>query len=108
MSLGMVEDSDGSLWVKALSGLYHLKEHSCEQIGEDEGYPGGLPAALLVDGNETVWVKAPSGALLFRKKGEQRFELFGHVSGPSAKPILVTMTFTCLLLCFIDESCCCV
>jgi signal transduction histidine kinase/ligand-binding sensor domain-containing protein len=83
---GMAEDRDGSLWVKALSGLYHLKDHSCDQISEDEGYPGGLPAALLVDGIGTVWVKAPSGALLFRKKGEQRFEPFGHVSGPSAKP----------------------
>lgn len=36
---GMVEDPDGSLWIKALSGLYHLRGFSCEQITEAGGYP---------------------------------------------------------------------
>ena len=71
----MVEDVDGSLWVRAISGLYHLKGHSCEGIDKNLGYPGGIPAALLVDKNGTVWVKAPSGALLFRRRNQPGFEL---------------------------------
>jgi hypothetical protein len=62
----MAEDPDGSLWIKALSGLYHLRGFSCEQIAEAGGYPGGFPAAILVDRQGAIWVKAPSGALVFR------------------------------------------
>jgi ligand-binding sensor domain-containing protein len=41
---GMVEDVDGSLWIKALSGLYHLRGYlSCEQstraVVIQEGFP---------------------------------------------------------------------
>jgi signal transduction histidine kinase/ligand-binding sensor domain-containing protein len=81
----MVEDVDGSLWVRAISGLYHLEDHSCKQIEYDLGYPGGIPAALLVDKSGTVWVKAPSGALLFRPRGQPHFELSDYVSGPTTK-----------------------
>jgi signal transduction histidine kinase/ligand-binding sensor domain-containing protein len=84
---GMVEDVDGSLWIKALSGLYHLRGYlSCEQINESGGYPGGFPAAILIDRKGTVWVKAPSGALLFRARGKSKFELSQYVSGPTSQP----------------------
>src|SRR5579863_4595739 len=66
---GMAEDKDGSLWVRGISGLYHLSGSTCEPIGIDQGYPGGFPAAILVDRVGTVWVKAPSGALLNRSQG---------------------------------------
>ena len=83
---GMVEDVDGSLWIKALSGLYHLRGFlSCEQINESGGYPGGFPAAILIDRKGTVWVKAPSGALLFRVRGKSKFELSQYVSGPTSQ-----------------------
>jgi signal transduction histidine kinase/ligand-binding sensor domain-containing protein len=82
----MVEDVDGSLWVRAISGLYHLEGHSCERIEKNLGYPGGIPAALLVDKNGTVWVKAPSGALLFHRRNQPGFELSGYVSGPTSRP----------------------
>lgn len=82
---GMAEDPDGSLWIKALSGLYHLRGFSCEQITQSEGYPGGFPAAILVDHEGTVWVKAPSGALLFRRKNKSSFELSQYVSPPTSK-----------------------
>lgn len=82
---GMAEDPDGSLWIKALSGLYHLRGFSCEQITPNEGYPGGFPAAVLVDHEGTVWVKAPSGALLFRRKNNSNFELSQYVSPPTSK-----------------------
>jgi signal transduction histidine kinase/ligand-binding sensor domain-containing protein len=83
---GMVEDLDGSLWVRALSGLYHLNGSSCENIGREQGYPGGLPAAIFVDTNDTVWVKAPSGELVSRSRGESKFRLRQYVSGPSPNP----------------------
>ena len=83
---GMAEDPDGSLWIKALSGLYHLRGYSCEQITEAGGYPGGFPAAILVDRQGTIWVKAPSGALVFRRKNESKFELSQYVSSPTSHP----------------------
>ena len=83
---GMVEDLDGSLWVRALAGLYHLNGSSCENIGREQGYPGGLPAAIFVDTNDTVWVKAPSGKLVSRSRGESKFQLRQYVSGPSPNP----------------------
>jgi signal transduction histidine kinase/ligand-binding sensor domain-containing protein len=83
---GMVEDVDGSLWIKALSGLYHLRGFlSCEQINEGGGYPGGFPAAILIDRKGTIWVKAPSGALLFRPRDKSKFELSQYVSGPTSQ-----------------------
>src|SRR5258708_40081905 len=84
---GMVEDVDGSLWIEALSGLYHLRGSlSCAQIDASDGYPGGLPAAILIDRKGTVWVKAPTGALLYREKGKFKFELSQYVSGPTSQP----------------------
>jgi signal transduction histidine kinase/ligand-binding sensor domain-containing protein len=82
---GMAEDLDGSLWIKALSGLYHLRGSSCEQITQNDGYPGGFPAAILVDHKGTVWVKAPSGALLFRAKDNSKFEFSQYVSVPTSQ-----------------------
>jgi signal transduction histidine kinase/ligand-binding sensor domain-containing protein len=83
---GMAEDADGSLWVRGLSGLYHVAGGSCERIDADKGYPGGFPAAIFVDRHDTVWVKAPSGALLSRARGESRFRLRQFVSPPSPNP----------------------
>jgi signal transduction histidine kinase/ligand-binding sensor domain-containing protein len=81
---GMVEDLDGSLWVRGLSGLYHLRGSFCERVDSAHGYPGGYPAAILVDHQATVWVKAPSGELLSQARGESRFRIRQYVSGPSS------------------------
>ncbi len=62
-----------------------MRGFSCEKINEADGYPGGFPAAVLVDREGTVWVKAPSGALLFRRKNESKFELSQYVSPPTSK-----------------------
>jgi len=83
---GIAEDPDGSLWIKALSGLYRLRGASCEQITESDGYPGGFPAAILIDHEGTIWVKAPSGALLFRRKNESKFQFSQYVSLPTSRP----------------------
>ena len=40
----LVEDRDGSLWVQATAGLFRLRGNVCEQIGAEQGYPGGFPA----------------------------------------------------------------
>jgi signal transduction histidine kinase/ligand-binding sensor domain-containing protein len=81
---GMTEDLDGSLWVRGISGLYHLRGSTCDRIGTEDGYPGGFPAAILVDHKGTVWVKAPSGALLSRSQSELKFKFLQFVSGPSS------------------------
>jgi ligand-binding sensor domain-containing protein len=46
---GIAEDQDGSLWLQASGGLFHMRGSVCEQIGPEHGYPGGFPAAILVD-----------------------------------------------------------
>ncbi len=83
---GMAEDVDGSLWSARLSGLYHVNGSSCEPIASERGYPGGFPAAIFVDRQGTVWVKAPSGALVSRARGESAFRVRDYVSGPSPNP----------------------
>ncbi len=75
----MVEDIDGSLWIEALSGLYHLRGFmSCEQMDESGGYPGGLPAAILIDRKGTVWVAAEA-------QSELRWRRPPPSAGPGSK-----------------------
>jgi hypothetical protein len=45
-----------------------------------------IPAAIFVDTNDTVWVKAPSRELVSRSRGETKFRLRQHVFGPSSNP----------------------
>src|SRR5258708_18876814 len=54
LTSGMAEDLDGSVWVRGLSGLYHVNGASCDLIGAEQGYPGRLPAGNLVDHKGTV------------------------------------------------------
>ena len=58
---GIAEDRDGSLWLQASGGLFHMHGAVCDQIGAEHGYPGGFPAALLVDREGTVWVRTLRG-----------------------------------------------
>ena len=79
----IVEDRDGTLWVQATAGLFRLRG-SCEQVGPEEGYPGGFPAGLLLDSDGTLWVKPRSGPLLFLPRGQSKFQASkfgGGVSG---------------------------
>ena len=59
----IIEDRDGSLWVQATAGLFHLRGSVCEQIGADQGYPGGFPAGILLDSDGTLWVKTRTSGL---------------------------------------------
>ena len=69
----IVEDRDGALWVQATAGLFRLRGSVCEQIGAEQGYPGGFPAGVLLDSDGTLWVKTRTGPLLFLPRGESMF-----------------------------------
>jgi len=70
---GIVEDLDGSLWIRASAGLSHLRNGACEQAGPSAGYPGGFPKAIQIDHRGSLWVEMQSGAILFRHAGESKF-----------------------------------
>jgi signal transduction histidine kinase/ligand-binding sensor domain-containing protein len=71
----IIEDRDSSLWVQATAGLYRLHGSVCEQIGPEQGYPGGFPAGILLDGDGTLWVKPNNGPLLFLPRGQSKFQV---------------------------------
>jgi signal transduction histidine kinase/ligand-binding sensor domain-containing protein len=78
---GTFEDADGSLWISSSAGFAHLHQGVCE-IVRAEGYPGDYPAASLMDSAGTLWIKRPTGELLYRKRGEKAFH--PHVAGEGA------------------------
>jgi signal transduction histidine kinase/ligand-binding sensor domain-containing protein len=79
---GIAEDRDGSLWLQASGGLFRLRGSACEQIGSEHGYPGGFPAAILVDRGGTVWVRTLGGAVLFMSPGQTKFQAVDYDAGP--------------------------
>ena len=79
----IIEDKDGSLWVQATAGLFRLHGSVCEQIGPNQGYPGGFPAAILLDRRGTLWVKKQTGTLLSLRRGEARFHSTPNGDGVS-------------------------
>ena len=78
---GFAEDKDGSLWIQASVGLTHFRGSICEQIGANNGYPGGFPTAILLDRSGTLWVKMAKGPLLFLPAGKTKFEISPHGGG---------------------------
>ncbi|HTW22098.1 MAG TPA: triple tyrosine motif-containing protein [Candidatus Baltobacteraceae bacterium] len=70
----IVEDPDGTLWIQATAGLFRLRGSVCEQVGTQEGYPGGFPAGILLDSDGTLWVKTRNGPLLYLPRGQSRFQ----------------------------------
>ena len=90
---GIAEDRDGSLWLQASGGLFHMRGSTCEQIGAEHGYPGGFPAAILVDREGTVWVRTLEGALLYMSPGQSAFKRMAYDAGTtSAAFVLATAT----------------
>jgi signal transduction histidine kinase/ligand-binding sensor domain-containing protein len=79
----IVEDRDGSLWVQATAGLFHLRGSVCEQVGVEQGYPGGFPAGILLDSEGTLWVKGRTGPLLFLPQGQTKFQASNYGEGTS-------------------------
>jgi signal transduction histidine kinase/ligand-binding sensor domain-containing protein len=68
------EDYDGTLWIAGSSGLYRLKNGTCEAIRNNPSFPAGFPWAILLDRAGTLWVKWPVGGLYFLPRGQARFE----------------------------------
>jgi signal transduction histidine kinase/ligand-binding sensor domain-containing protein len=83
LSRGFIEDADRDLWVRSMAGLFRLSENSCQQIGIENNYPGGTPTALLNDSQGILWVKAPTGAVLFLKRGDAKFRVSRFKSAPT-------------------------
>ena len=81
---GLAEDRDGSLWVQGSGGFFHLRGEACEPVGVEQGYPGGFPAAILVDSKGTVWVRTPSGSLLFLPMGQSKFQRLRYDAGQTS------------------------
>jgi signal transduction histidine kinase/ligand-binding sensor domain-containing protein len=95
---GIAEDRDGSLWLQASGGLFHMHGSACEQIGPEHGYPGGFPAAILVDREGNVWVRTLDGAVLYLAPGQAKFQRIEYDAGPaSAAFVLATATHNTFL-----------
>jgi signal transduction histidine kinase/ligand-binding sensor domain-containing protein len=80
----LVEDRNGSLWVQAAAGLFHLSGSVCEQAGTKQGYTGGFAAGLVLDREGTLWVKTRSGPLVFLSPGQSKFQTSEYAEGATA------------------------
>ena len=95
---GLAEDHDGALWIQGSGGLFHMRGSVCEQVGAEHGYPGGFPAAILVDHRGTVWVRTLGGDLLFLLRGQSRFQRLQYSAGAlSAAFVLAAPTHNAFL-----------
>ena len=95
---GLAEDRDGSLWVQGSGGFFHLRGSVCDPVGVEQGYPGGFPAAILVDSKGTVWVRTLAGGLFFLPQGQSKFQLLRYAAGTnSAAFVLATPTHNAFL-----------
>ena len=95
---GMAEGLDGSLWIQASGGLFHLHGAVCEKVGVEHGYPGGYPAAILVDHKGTFWVRTHGGAILFLPRGQSKFQPLRNSAGTtSAAFVRATSTHNAFL-----------
>ena len=81
---GLAEDEDGALWIQGSAGLFRMRESACEQVGAEHGYPGGFPAAILVDSKGTVWVRTLAGDILFLPQGQSKFQRLRYAAGAIA------------------------
>ena len=89
---GLAEDRDGSLWVQGSSGFFHMRGSVCEPVGVEQGYPGGFPAAILVDRKGTVWVRTLAGGLLFLPLGQSKFQLLRYAAGTTSAAFVLAGT----------------
>jgi signal transduction histidine kinase/ligand-binding sensor domain-containing protein len=78
----MVEDRDGGIWVAGSAGLFNVGEGKCERVSDKYGLPGGFPSAITVDAAGTLWVKMPSGKLLYLPRGDPKFKPSPYGNGP--------------------------
>ncbi|MGO9437380.1 MAG: triple tyrosine motif-containing protein [Terracidiphilus sp.] len=95
---GLAEDKDGTLWIQASGGLFRMRGSVCEPVGTEHGYPGGFPAAIMVDRTGTVWVRTLAGSLLFLLRGHATFQVLRYTAGAiSAAFVLAAPTHNAFL-----------
>ena len=86
---GIAEGHDSSLWLQGSGGLFRMRGPVCEQIGPEHGYPGGFPAAILVDSRGTVWVRTLTGVLLSMPLGQSKFQSVEYDPGAASAAFVV-------------------
>lgn len=79
---GIAQDADGTLWFASSAGLFHLHQGVCAPAPQELGYPGGFPSAILIDHAGTLWLKMPSGELLYLRRGAPKFQRSEAGYGP--------------------------
>ncbi len=95
---GLAEDKDGTLWIQASGGLFRMRGAVCEPVGTEHGYPGGFPAAIMVDRKGTVWVRTLGGRILFLDRGQAKFQPLKYDAGAiSAAFVLAAPTHNAFL-----------
>src|SRR2546425_2790397 len=65
-------DSGGAIWAATTTGLARFDGTRVRTLGTESGYPGGMPADLLVDRRGTVGASAASG-VFGPPRGANRF-----------------------------------
>lgn len=80
--LGLVQDSDGAIWLGATGGLARFADGRWHKFGPDEGVPDGMVTGVLADRARRLWVAGSDGVLV-RAPGAPRFERVGAVRSPT-------------------------
>jgi signal transduction histidine kinase/ligand-binding sensor domain-containing protein len=71
---GVAEARDGSRWIFASGGLFHMQGTLCEHIGAEHGFADTSVEAILVDSRGVFWAKTDAGSIVFLPNGHSRFE----------------------------------
>jgi signal transduction histidine kinase/ligand-binding sensor domain-containing protein len=79
---GIVESRDGSRWIFASGGLFHMNGSSCEHIGAEHGFTDTYVEAILMDRRGTFWAKTDSGAIVFLPNGQSKFQSMPYKKTP--------------------------
>jgi signal transduction histidine kinase/ligand-binding sensor domain-containing protein len=60
--LGLVEDTDGSIWMGTLgSGLFHVKDGRLKRFTQNEGLPGDNCVPVHLDHTGALWIVTEAG-----------------------------------------------
>jgi signal transduction histidine kinase/ligand-binding sensor domain-containing protein len=79
---GIAEARDGSRWIFASGGLFHMNGSTCEHIGAEHGFTDTYVEAILMDRRGTLWAKTDSGAIVFLPNGQSKFQTMPYKKTP--------------------------
>jgi len=73
LTLSLLEDHEGTIWVGTIHGLFRRHGESWQRIGEDDGLGDVSTTAIYEDSRKRIWVATVNG--VFRKDPDgDRFE----------------------------------